>query len=52
MRKDRTYRFNIVNLMRVESFYNKGMKPLFYSVKKAEKENIGWHRDGDNIAYY
>jgi hypothetical protein len=32
--------------MKVESTYNQGMKPLFYSVKKAEQDNIGWFRDG------
>jgi hypothetical protein len=35
-RKDRTYRFNIVNLMKPDSCYNMGMKPLVYSVKEAE----------------
>lgn len=28
------------------------MKPLVYSVKEAEANNIGWYRDGHNIAYY
>ena len=47
-----TYRFNIVNLMKPESTYTMGMKPLLYSVKEAEKAGIGWQRDGFNIAYY
>lgn len=51
-RADKTYRFNIVNLIKPESNYNQGMKPLLYSVKKAEKTNVGWYRDGTNIAYY
>lgn len=51
-RKDKTYRFNIVNLMKPDSNYNQGMKPLIYSVKKAEQTQMGWHRDGFNIAYY
>lgn len=41
-RKDQVYRFNIVNLMKPESTYTMGMKPLIYSVKDAEKTNIGW----------
>jgi hypothetical protein len=41
-RKDQTYRFNIVNLMKPDSTYNLGMKPLIYSVKDAEKNGIGW----------
>ena len=52
MRKDKTYRFNIVNLMKPDSNYNMGMKPLFYSVKEAEGGEKGWYRDGFNIAYY
>jgi hypothetical protein len=28
------------------------MKPLVYSQKEAEQNNIGWYRDGYNIAYY
>lgn len=28
------------------------MKPLIYSVIKSEKTQVGWYRDGFNIAYY
>ena len=52
MRKDRKYRFNIVNFMKPDSNYNQGMKPLIYSVKEAEENRIGWQRTGTNIAYY
>ncbi len=51
-RKGQTYRFNIVNLMKPDSTYNKGMKPLLYSVKEAEQAGLGWFRDGTNISYY
>jgi len=51
-RRDVTYRFNIVNLMKPESTYTMGMKPLIYSVKESEKNGLGWQRDGFNIAYY
>ena len=51
-RKDKTYRFNIVNLMKPDSNYSQGMKPLIYSIKEAEESRIGWMRDGFNIAYY
>ena len=51
-RKDRTYRFNIVNLMKPDSNYNMGMKPLVYSVKEAAERQIGWQREGSNISYY
>jgi hypothetical protein len=36
-RKDVVYRFNIVNLMKPESTYTMGMRPLIYSTKDAEK---------------
>ena len=51
-RKGKLYRFNIVNLLKPDSNYNQGMKPLVYSAKEAEANNIGWYRDGYNIAYY
>ena len=51
-RKDVKYRFNIVNLMKPDSNYNQGMKPLIYSTKMAEEQKVGWYRDGLNIAYY
>ena len=51
-RKDKVYRFNIVNLMKPDSNYNQGMRPLLYSTKEAEESRIGWQRDGFNIAYY
>ena len=52
-RKDIPYKFNIINLIKPESSYNQGMKPLFYSKREADHESgIGWSRDGDNICYY
>ena len=51
-RRDKNYRFNIVNFMKPDSNFNQGLKPLIYSVKEAEKNHIGWSRDGFNIAYY
>lgn len=38
--------------MKPDSNYNQGMKPLVYSCKDAEHNEMGWHRDGFNIAYY
>ena len=35
-RKFTTYKFNIVNLVKPESSYNQGMKPLVYSRKEAD----------------
>lgn len=40
-------RFNIVNLMKYESLYNDGLKPLVFSVKSGE-----WLREGSSISYY
>jgi hypothetical protein len=46
-KKGVNYKFNIINLVKPESSYNQGMKPLVYSVADQH-----WHRDGTNIAYY
>lgn len=54
-KKFTTYKFNIVNLVKPESSYNQGMKPLIYSKKESEMNDgkgIGWYRDGQNIVYY
>ena len=40
-RKDVTYKFNIINLIKPESSYNEGMKPLIYSTKSASQS--GYH---------
>ncbi|XP_053143449.1 cytosolic carboxypeptidase 2 isoform X2 [Hemicordylus capensis] len=51
-RKDVSYRFTIVNLMKDKSLYSMGMKPLLYSQKDAQSRGIGWKRAGNNIKYY
>ena len=52
-RKDQTYRFNLVNFMKPESTYTKGMRPLVYSLWDAAKgSKFGWQRECQNIAYY
>ena len=35
-KKDVEYKFMIINLMKPDSLYNSGMKPLFYSEKQAK----------------
>lgn len=51
-RAGRTYRFNIINLLKPDSLYNHGMQPLMYSDKSAELKGTGWERAGKNICYY
>ncbi|XP_059787589.1 cytosolic carboxypeptidase 2 isoform X3 [Balaenoptera ricei] len=51
-RKDVTYRFTIINLLKPKSLYTIGMKPLMYSQLDASTHSIGWRREGDEIRYY
>ncbi|XP_065801164.1 cytosolic carboxypeptidase 2 isoform X4 [Muntiacus reevesi] len=51
-RKDVTYRFTIVNLLKPKSLYAVGMKPLMYSQLDASTRSIGWRREGNEIKYY
>ncbi|XP_073998408.1 nna1 carboxypeptidase isoform X2 [Rhodnius prolixus] len=51
-RKDVLYRFSIVNLLKGDSLYNEGMRPVMYSLKEAVINKIGWKRCGSNINYY
>nr|XP_058925561.1 cytosolic carboxypeptidase 2 isoform X7 [Kogia breviceps] len=48
-RKDVTYRFTIVNLLKPKSLYTIGMKPLMYSQLDASTHSIGWRREGNEI---
>nr|XP_030720271.1 cytosolic carboxypeptidase 2 isoform X3 [Globicephala melas] len=51
-RKNVTYRFTIVNLLKPKSLYTIGMKPLMYSQLDASTHSIGWRREGNEIRYY
>jgi hypothetical protein len=51
-RKNVEYRFNIINLLKPDSLYNVGMKPLVYSEKAALAKGVGWIREGGDICYY
>jgi hypothetical protein len=51
-RKGRTYRFNIINLLKPDSLYNHGMQPLMYSETDAKNNGKGWQRVGKDICYY
>ncbi|XP_067833617.1 cytosolic carboxypeptidase 2-like [Heptranchias perlo] len=46
------YRFTIVNLMKPNSLYNQGLKPLLYSEQEMQLRQVGWHRTGKDIRYY
>ncbi|KAM4618110.1 cytosolic carboxypeptidase 2 [Discoglossus pictus] len=51
-KKGVSYRFTITNLMKSNSLYNFGMKPLLYSQQDAALRGVGWRREGRNIKYY
>lgn len=51
-RRNVEYRFNIINLLKPDSLYNVGMKPLVYSEKAALTRGVGWIREGGDICYY
>jgi hypothetical protein len=39
-------KFNIVNLIKKDSLFNYGLKPLVFSEKDNNKSGIGWIRRG------
>ncbi|XP_055913111.1 cytosolic carboxypeptidase Nna1 isoform X2 [Eupeodes corollae] len=51
-KKNLSYRFSIVNLVKSDSLYNEGMRPLMYSTTNARVIGQGWRRCGENICYY
>ena len=50
-RKGRSYKFNIINLVKPDSLYNQGMRILQYSVKNSMNNCEGWFRGGKDISY-
>ena len=46
------YRFNIINMIKPDSLYNHGMRPLLYSEIGARKYGRGWTRSGNDVCYY
>eukprot|EP00818_Percolomonas_sp_WS_P003439 CAMPEP_0117437742 /NCGR_PEP_ID=MMETSP0759-20121206/1687_1 /TAXON_ID=63605 /ORGANISM="Percolomonas cosmopolitus, Strain WS" /LENGTH=840 /DNA_ID=CAMNT_0005229397 /DNA_START=1 /DNA_END=2523 /DNA_ORIENTATION=+ len=50
--KGARYKFNLINLLKPDSLYNYGMKPLVYSEMDAKRKGRGWYRDGFDICYY
>ena len=46
------YRFNVINCEKLNSQFNFGMQPLFYSVREATEGRPGWVRTAFNITYY
>ena len=48
MRREREYRFNILNLAKSDSLYNDGMQVLIFSEKREQQE---WFRGGYDITY-
>ena len=45
-------RFNILNYSKPDSLFNYGMKVSVYSEKKSENDNVGWHKDCEDIRYF
>jgi hypothetical protein len=46
MRPGIKYKFNFINLTKVDSLYNYGMRPLMYSELDAATHGHGWRRCG------
>jgi hypothetical protein len=39
-------------MLKPDSLYNEGMRPLLYSKKDSEQQGKGWHRSGSEVCYY
>ncbi|GLD93209.1 hypothetical protein PINS_up001801 [Pythium insidiosum] len=47
-----TFRFNVVNLSKPDSLFNRGLQPVVYSLQDAATKRVGWRRAGDDVCYY
>ncbi len=52
MRAGYKYKLNIINLCKPDSLYNHGMQPLVHSAVLQATQGLGWHRAGEQVAYY
>jgi ribosomal protein S24E len=52
MKKNQSYKFNIVNMLKSDSLFNYGMSPVVYSTRDAEEKQIGWIRNCFDVCYY
>eukprot|EP00055_Hartaetosiga_balthica_P016386 m.103392 g.103392 ORF g.103392 m.103392 type:complete len:1433 (+) comp9094_c0_seq2:74-4372(+) len=51
-RANTQYTFHLMNLLKNDSLYNHGMQPVVFSQRQYDEKGIGWHRDGDDVAYF
>ena len=51
-RARQNYKFNVINLLKPDSLYNRGMQPLIYSNRAAAESGKAWRRCGQRICYY
>jgi len=50
--RETRYKFNILNMLKANSLFNEGMRPLVYSEIEAKQTGFGWRRDGIDVCYY
>lgn len=50
--KNKRVKFNILNMYKENSLFKQGMRIVCYSVRESEKNNVSWHRAGENIDYF
>lgn len=51
-RKGASYKLILTNLLKNESLYNQGLRPLMLSTKAASEAGVGWRRAGSSVWYY
>ena len=51
-KKGQKIKLNIMNFQRKTSKYSLGIKIWYFSIKKKEEKNIGWHHTIDKVEYF
>jgi hypothetical protein len=46
------YKLNILNMLKTDSLFAHGMRPLLYSTRAARESGVGWRRCGEQVCYY
>jgi len=51
-KKGQVVKFNIVNLLKPDSLFNEGMKPVVFSGARSAEDGTTWHHAGYDISYF
>ena len=50
-KQPKTFRIHILNVQKNFSYFNSGMRPVIFSLRKNQAKGMQWHHDGYELSY-